>query len=81
MALRIPAGDQVVFFKGANTSFSQTVSNAAAGLYSLIYANCDRSTAASFRFPILLAIPHVCHPLLPHPHTSGAVSVRISTCQ
>jgi len=41
-------GDQVVFFKGANASFTQTVPPAAAGLYSLIYANCDTGTAASF---------------------------------
>ena len=40
--------DQVVFIKGPNTTFSQPVGEQAAGLYSLIYANCDAGTTASF---------------------------------
>jgi len=40
--------DQVVFIKGPNTTFSQPVGEQASGLYSLIYANCDAGTTASF---------------------------------
>ena len=50
-------GDQVVFIKGTNASFSQTVADPAAGLYSLIYANCDPGTAASFSLTATLTNP------------------------
>lgn len=49
--------DQVVFIKGPNTTFSQPVSEQAAGLYSLIYANCDAGTTASFVLKATLTNP------------------------
>ena len=48
-------GDDVVLFRGANASFSQPITDAKAGLYSVVYANCDAGTAASFSLTTTLS--------------------------
>jgi hypothetical protein len=70
--------DQVVFITGANASFAQTVPSAAAGLYSLIYANCDPGTAASFSLKATLMNPggaYLSAGDIPLPLIYGAASV------
>jgi hypothetical protein len=50
-------GDQVVFITGENTTFSNRIEGSNAGLYSIIYANCDPGTAASFTLEATLMNP------------------------